>query len=63
MTMRQYRQQSKLKNNFLLQTSPYIYILSSNHILYGRRRGRRRHYLVTLSLLPPDSPLPAGPIH
>ena len=32
MTMRQYRQQSKLKNNFLLQTSPYIFIPASNHI-------------------------------
>jgi len=47
----------------LFKTFPYIFLPMSNHILYGRRRGRHRpvglpanHYLTMLLLLPPDSP-------
>ena len=41
MNMRRYRQHSTPKNILLLKSAPYNLISVYNHILYGRRRGRR----------------------
>jgi len=46
MKVLRYSRQATPKNLLLLKTSPYIPISTSNHILYGRRRGRRRPALV-----------------